>query len=783
MRSTVLTLFAVLFLGVLSDAAAQDARWQAYPSFRNVQALGVSGDALWAGTEGGVFRYAPASGEIERFTPVQGLSSVDAQAIAYDAARDAVWIGYTDGVIDRLDVATGEVTSFFDIAQADRFNTRSINRIEVAADSLLIATGFGVVVFDAARNEVSDTYERFGTLPAGTSVEDVLTAPLPDGTPGLWVGTRAGVAYAPLDTPNFREPSAWTVDPEAPTDVLSLAFFDDTIFAGVERVDDEEGDVRARDAGGAWDRLRYSNWSVPDLLVGDGALIAVSSFKLTVRTLAGTAEDYDAAGRSIFKSGAFGPEGNVWVGDELGGLIAFPDFNTVEEGDVEPEQIIRPDGPLSNTILSLDVAEDGAVWVGFEASSPRINGFARFDGTTWTNFSAADGTLPAWSAVSTTHVDDRGNVWLGTGDTSRGTGVFQYTAEGEIIQYTPESSSLLPSDPRDPNYVVTAGLTTDDAGRLWVTNRFAATPLHVRTPEGEWQGIDRPSGVPSTVSYDRVFIDSFGQKWITGYQDDGFLVLDTGADPLDASDDRAVFTRRVGSSAEGTGLPNAEVNAIVEDRSGRMWLGTERGLATIFSPGSAFAGNIDSQITWARVPDGTDYFLRDLRIFDIAVDPADRKWLASSSGVWLIDAEGTEVIANFTTENSPLPSDVVVAVAVDEQSGTVHFATSGGLYSYRGDAVAPSRAAEDLFVYPNPVRGNGGALPEIAIEGLVDDADVRVLTVDGQLVASFQTRGGSVRWDGRDQRTGEFVPSGVYIVAAAGQDGEGTAYGKVAVIR
>ena len=223
MRS-LLALLAVL-VALAPGATAQNERWRAQPSFRNVQALGASETAVWAGTEGGVYSYTPATGEIERFTPVQGLSRVDVKAIAYDGARDVVWIGYADGVLDRLDVGTGAVRPFFDIAQATRFSARGINRIDVAADSLLISTEFGVVVFDAARGEVSDTYERFGTLAAATSVGDVLAAPLPDGQPGLWVGTSQGVAYAPATTPNFREPSAWTVDPEAPDDVLSLGFF------------------------------------------------------------------------------------------------------------------------------------------------------------------------------------------------------------------------------------------------------------------------------------------------------------------------------------------------------------------------------------------------------------------------------------------------------------------------------------------------------------------------------------------------------------------------------
>ncbi|WP_420454465.1 hypothetical protein [Rubrivirga sp.] len=60
-------------------------------------------------------------------------------------------------------------------------------------------------------------------------------------------------------------------------------------------------------------------------------------------------------------------------------------------------------------------------------------------------------------------------------------------------------------------------------------------------------------------------------------------------------------------------------------------------------------------------------------------------------------------------------------------------------------------------------------------------SQVRVLTVAGDVVFASEVRGGSFRWNGRD-REGRPVPSGVYLVAAAGSDGS-TAFGKVALIR
>lgn len=775
-------LLAVLFLAACAPAHAQSSRWEAYASLNNVRAVAVADGGVWAGTDGGVFRYDLASGEVERYTPIDGLGGSDVRALAYDAPRRAVWVGYADGVLDRIDAETGAVASFVDIARATRFNARGINRIEPAGDSLRIVTEFGLVVFDAVRAEVRDTYERFGTLALGTPTRAVLDAPLPDGRPGLWVGTRDGVAWAPLDAPNLREPGAWTVEPGSPGEVLSLARFGGRVHAGLERSADGAGGVRRRNDDGSWTGLPYGEESVPDLVPAGERLYVVSTFWVAAHE-GGDAQGpiYGAATGapySVFQSGALDAEGRLWIGDQFVGLVALPDLRGREAGAVEPAAVVAPQGPGSNTVLAVG-ATSGGLWLGHTTLQDRAPAFSRLEDGAWRSYTVSDGDLDARASIQKIVGDGEGNVWLG----SEGAGVFRVTPEGVVERYTRGNSSLQSSG-GSATYVEATGLAVDDGGNLWVTNRLASPPLHVRTPDGTWAGLRRPPGVPTSATYREIFLDSFGQKWIVARSTvtnagAGLVVLDTRGTPLDDSDDRAAYVGSAGSV--GVGLPSESVTAVAEDLNGRMWIGTERGLASVFSPGSIFAGNAVAQITWARIPDETDWFLRDLRILDIAVDPANRKWLASESGVWVVNGAGNEVVEHFTTANSPLTSDVVVDVEVDARDGTVYLATSGGLFSYRSGAVAPVREAGDLFVYPNPARADGGALPTISITGLVDDADVRVLTVDGQLVASFRTRGGSVQWDGRDQRTGDFVPSGVYLVAASGEGGTG--YGKVAVIR
>ena len=115
------------------------------------------------------------SGEIERFTVVDGLHAVDATTLTYDAGSDFVWIGYGDGVLDRIDVTTGDISTFLDISRAQQFAARGVNRIRVQGDSLLIATDFGIVVFDTSLSEVRATYSRLGATrrsQPGVSIRD-----------------------------------------------------------------------------------------------------------------------------------------------------------------------------------------------------------------------------------------------------------------------------------------------------------------------------------------------------------------------------------------------------------------------------------------------------------------------------------------------------------------------------------------------------------------------------------------------------------------------------------
>ncbi len=347
--------------------------------------------------------------------------------------------------------------------------------------------------------------------------------------------------------------------------------------------------------------------------------------------------------------------------------------------------------------------------------------------------------------------------------------------DGDVTTYNEANSSLRSASGTSGFVVVRDVAFEDDVS--WVLN-VSPFPLH-RFDGESWRGFPYPSGIPSSAEAFRIAIDRLGQKWLA-LGTNGLGVWDTGADPLSPADDRA--TRFAGLGSNGTGLPDPDVRDVVVGADGRIWLGTARGVASVFRPLDAFSA--DPGLAAPQFPltaDGTSFLLRDVEVYDLEVDPAGQIWVGTSSGAYLIDAAGTGLVRTITAATSPLPSDAVFAVAVDPTSGRVYFVTAEGLFSAPGDATRPRAGTDALVVTPSPYRPASDATG-VVIGGLSGPvSQVRVLTVAGDVVYASEVRGGSFRWDGRD-RSGAPVPSGVYLVAASGTNGS-TVYGKVALIR
>ena len=191
-------------------------------------------------------------------------------------------------------------------------------------------------------------------------------------------------------------------------------------------------------------------------------------------------------------------------------------------------------------------------------------------------------------------------------------------------------------------------------------------------------------------------------------------------------------------------------------------------------------------MTQHKVPrnDGTnlaDYLLSNVETRCIAVDGGNRKWIATSNGVFLISDDCNTQVEHFTTDNSPLPSNEIESVAVDGRTGRVYIGTAVGLCSYMSDASEPAETMtkDNVYAYPNPVRPDYNGL--VTVTGLTLNADVKIVTTNGTMVAEGRSNGGTFTWDATDQK-GRRVASGVYMVQTATADGKKGTVCKIAVV-
>src|SRR5690606_14784172 len=173
------------------------------------------------------------------------------------------------------------------------------------------------------------------------------------------------------------------------------------------------------------------------------------------------------------------------------------------------------------------------------------------------------------------------------------------------------------------------------------------------------------------------------------------------------------------------------------------------------------------------------FLLNGEKVTSIAVDGGNRKWVGTERGVWLFGPDGDEMIYNFTSENSPLPSGNIRSIAINGQSGEVFLATDRGTVSFRSDATVSEGNFSSVKIFPNPVTSEFSGL--VGISGLAQDAVVKITDISGRLVWQTYAVGGTASWNVRHYN-GQRVTTGVYLVFSASADGSQEYVGKIAVV-
>lgn len=731
-------------------------QWRTYVSHISVQDLVTDSDGgLWVITTGGLFHQS-AAGEIVQYSKVDGLYGTNPTGIAYDGINDRIWLGYPDGTYSYVDIGTGVIRNFTDIQRNTRFPTRRINRIRVSGSEVLIATDFGVVVVSASNGVVADSYTNPGAFGSGVRIWDVIRRN------GIYhVATEEGLAIGDPAQGDLLVSANWSTFP-TPSPVLALGERSDGLYLTY-------GTVNARFDGSAlasipqWPFVVARYQSLPG-----GRLAAISSSRIDVLSADGSVQTLTRPGATFTSIASVGSD--LVVGTRNLGLFM------VRNGTFsEPLEL---NTPYLNLFSQLHVS-DGVLAVATSSTPGQFSigftstGYSFKTGDDWLNINAdTDDFFSTRSLNSVFRVSSNESHWFfGT----FGHGILRRDkSTGEQVLFN-QANGNLPGFDGGAGFIVGSGLSPDTKGNMWGTiwaNTTEPLVKYDRQTE-QWTRFPVSSKVPFQTLYWSVMMDSYDQAWITlltpSLLGRGLLVVS-----YDASGAERSF-RLTSLDAEGA-LPNDRVKAVVQDQRGEVWVGTDRGVVRFLFPDRIIGGTAQERRATPLInedPTVSDrILLRDIQVSAMAVDPSNQKWIGTEDdGLWLVSANGGSVLQHFTAENSPLPSNKIVSIAIDEQTGEVYIATDIGMVGYVAESVRGEESMKALTVYPNPYRYSEHDAQPVYIEGLKDDSTVHILSVDGRLVRRFDTRGGRVSWDGRDSN-GDRLPTGIYTVVGTHESGD-----------
>ena len=770
------TIFCVLllFCFVVDLSAQSILDWQSYTSFRSVSDITEdSKGRIWMTTEGGVL-VTENSKVIKTLTPIEELARLDGNSIIYSEELEKIFVGYLTGEIDVIDENDFKVEKLTDIKRNNSFSQKAINDFYLTENSLFVATDFGLVEYNLNGLFVKDTYTKFGNFNTAIPVNTILKD-----SGVLYLGTEEGIAFtiqdgsfSSSDWENYTDSDGYTSE-----STEALGFFDNELYASTLVENYKLSD-------GTWGiNSDFGNDVIVDYKTTNNFIIALSEEVI-----------YHKEGAQNFHSSSLqGSIGTVISREPFTDTILFGTrINGLGILDLSNDTISyeTQEGPYVNFFEGLNFY-DGVLISGSTRSSSRreeidkTRGFYIFENGEWENYNEI--ITPDFQNVvyrqpfKTTASENY--YYFG----SWGTGVVRFDKETDEIKLFDETNSTLRGSPQDNElYPVISGLETDSNNDVWLVSRYGNTPLYRQTPgDDDWQHFQENSAVSSSDLYENLFIDSFDQKWIAlqnaQSSGTGLLVIDT-KNPEDESDDVGV---KLQSGTNSGNLPDSKVNVIVEDKNGEVWIGTSRGIAKFIFPELIVEGSIQERTAQWLINEDTSavsrFLLRDVNATAMAVNAANEKWVGSANqGIYLLNAEGSKILKRFTMDNSPLFSNSIKSIAINDVTGEVFIGTDVGLISYQGIPNKSVSKMEELKVFPNPFSYKKNDL--VFIEGLSDKTIVKVLGVDGMVVNSFTTNGGRVSWDGRDS-TGGMLGSGVYFVVAVDSEGNSKGVGKVVIVR
>jgi hypothetical protein len=768
-------LFTIIFT-VNSLAQVKVGQWLDHLSYNSANSVAKLNNSIYFSNGSGLAKYNTDDNSIEKLTKIEGLSDVGVKLLRKVDANNRLLVIYDNTNIDVIK-SDGSIVNLSDIKRKTITGKKYINEVFCSGGLAYLACGFGIIVFDTDKIEIKNTY-YLGSATINLEVYQVTK-----NDTALFAATSTGIYYGKL-TDNLSYFQNWkslnTGIAAGPYN--TIVNFGGKILANYSNVL-KTGSNLKRDTiyqfdGNSWVKYPYKAFpydckklysynAYNKLLISDQWGVSdVSNTGVGTRYIT-----YYGFGFANINDVFIQNDGNFWLADLNYGLIKsqgnYPSYSN---------ELIAINGPDINLANDIDI-KDGKLVVApvnlgptFDSqySKAKPNFYSDYDWKSYQNVFADSIRDP--NAVS---IDPNDKNHIAFACMSSGIVDMRNDKVSAIYQYgnTPLVGIDGGSDVR------VSGISFDKNSNLWASLTFGKYCVSVRKTNNTWVLLNfEQFVVQPTVS--KIIFDKHDQAWIVLPRNVGLMVYKdvNGLSQPNASNTKFLTT------AIGNGkLPNTDIQSICEDNDGHIWVGTGKGVIVFYNPENVFTGsNWDCQQILIEQDGHVQILLENDIITSIAVDGVNRKWIGTeSSGVYCFSPDGQKQIYHFTQSDSPLYSNLIRDIVCDETTGDIFIASDIGIQSFRTSIIKGYDEFTGVHAYPNPVKP--GYVGSVYIKGLIDEADVKITDVYGNLVWSAKSQGGQLEWN-LETFSGKKASTGVYLIYCASASGDKSSTTKLMIV-
>jgi ligand-binding sensor domain-containing protein len=720
---------------------------------------------VYAIADGSLYSYGKDDNSLRYYSKETGLSDNLISCIGFNSEENTLVAVYTNGNIDLI----GENNSVYNIPfllNSGNIQDKSVYSVYNNKEMSYLSTAFGIVALNVEKKEIKETYRL--NLPVYSTVIY---------NEHIYAVTSGGDVVRASLTNNLLDPANWSDYPFAVSEGVKDTVRQVCVFQNVLCLLVENKGIYYVSNNGVQPLLNHA--SIKSIKVENGKLTAFSSGELFIYSSLTERDRGNIAGITDISS--LKDNNTFWLATGTKGIVSIRRTGANQYQTLVND--IVNDGPKRNFNAFLRMHNNklyvagGGRWTN-RFFNPGTVMIYDTDSLKWNNLKDINGFQDA-TCIAVDPKDDS-HLFVST----CGEVEFEFK-DGELLQRYNHTNSALntiyPGSDSQYNYVRVEGVCFDKDGNLWMTNNGVSDAVVVMKADGTWINL-RYDDISNSNMADKILMANNGHKWINlvRMEKSGIFVFDDKGTTDDTSDDVSHYYSSLNDNSGDIGA--SEFLCITEDRKGYIWIGTNRGALVVSTPSRGVEGNMTgSRIIHKDESGNMQYFLADERVNAIAVDGGNRKWIgAYNSGLYLVSEDGAEIIHHFTTANSPLLSDNIQSIAINDFTGEVFIGTAGGLISYMGEATKGSETYSNVYAFPNPVRPDYDR--QVVITGLMENSNVKITDARGNLVYQGRSAGGQISWNCRN-RNGNSVASGIYLVLASTPEALESVVTKIAVVR